>query len=88
MIHRGRAFTSMKDYDSAIKQFQEAKLIDSKKNDLIDGIYWLLKSWICVRSATFFKLVSIKEVKFIFLYNIVYIIFNEIRLLLFKLIIY
>lgn len=39
MIHRGRAFTSMKDYDSAIKQFQEAKLIDTKKNDLIDGIY-------------------------------------------------
>jgi hypothetical protein len=37
MIHRGRALTLLKDYENAIKQYEEAKLIDPKKIDLIDG---------------------------------------------------
>jgi len=37
MIHRGRAFTLLKNYDAALKQYDEAKKIETKKKDLIDG---------------------------------------------------
>jgi hypothetical protein len=37
MIHKGRALTLLKQFNEAIKQFEEAKQIDSKQGSIIDG---------------------------------------------------
>ena len=37
LIHKGRAFTYLKEFDHALEQFEQAKTVDPKQVALIDG---------------------------------------------------
>ena len=43
MIHKGRAFTYLKEFDKALEEFENVKKADQKQAEIANGIKTVLK---------------------------------------------